>query len=146
MFDRLVFSVAVANPNTIVVNTTGVPLKLRGSETKKAILDVLVEDGRKSEGAFGYGLSYIRLEFCNVALSGCLENDTYEKAKLTEKVKNGGDRTSAETMQVYLEPPQVERLDRPVKQLVEFAKVELNSEEVKEVEMQFGERWSCVLE
>jgi len=203
--DKLIASIAAVNPNTIVVNTTGVPVELpwldnvpalvqawyAGQETGNAILDVLIGDVSPSgklpiswpkkyehtgcygnfgldsfesreveyvEGVFvgyrwfdrmwgadkevrfpfGYGLSYTRFSVSDVCVSGAVVNNPDAKITVSAKVKNVGATIGSETVQVYLEPPVVEGLERPVKGMVGFAKVELGLDEEKEIEVTFG--------
>jgi beta-glucosidase len=203
--DHLIASIAAVNPNTIVVNTTGVPVELpwldnvsaflqawyAGQETGNAILDVLLGDtspsgklpiswpkkyehtgcygnfgldsyesreveyvegvfvgyrwfdrlwGQDKEVAFpfGFGLSYTTFEVSNSKLSGSIDNDTNTRVKITAQVKNTGTSSGSETVQVYLEPPVVKDVDRPVKSLVGFAKVELQPGERKTIEVEFA--------
>lgn len=89
---------------------------------------------------FGYGLSYTGFEVSGAEVAGAISNDANEKVKVFAWVKNVGSRSGAETVQVYLEPPVVEgaSVERPVKGLVGFAKVELQPGEEKSVEVEFG--------
>jgi beta-glucosidase len=203
--DALIASVAAVNPNTIVVNTTGVPVELpwldsvpafmqawyAGQETGNAILDVLIGDlspsgklpvswpkkyehtgcygnfgldsfeSRKVEYVegvfvgyrwfdrlwggdrevcfpFGYGLSYTSFTISDVRVAGTIANDLNEKVTILARVRNVGKTMGSETVQVYLEPPVVEGVERPVKGLVGFAKVELEVDEEKEIEILFA--------
>lgn len=191
--DKLIASVVAANPKTIVVNTTGVPVELpwidevpaflqawySGQETGNAILDVLLGEVSPSgklpiswpkkyehtgcygnfgldsfesrkveyvEGVFvgyrwfdrmwghdmevrfpfGYGLSYTTFSVTDAHISGRIVNAKDAIVTVVAKVKNVGSMTGCETVQVYLEPPVVEGINRPVKGLVGFAKVELH--------------------
>jgi beta-glucosidase len=203
--DTLITEVAAVNPNTIVVNTTGVPVELpwidsvpafvqawyAGQETGNAIMDVLM--GEKSpcgklpmswpkkyehtgcyghfgldsfesrkveyvEGVFvgyrwfdrlwgtetevrfpfGFGLSYTQFAISNARVSGTICNDPDATIQIAATVKNVGQVAGSEVVQVYLEPPAVEGLERPVKTLVDFVKVELLPGEEKEVGVGFS--------
>lgn len=203
--DNLIASVVAANPKTIVVNTTGVPVELpwlddvpaflqawyAGQETGNAILDVLLGemspsgklpiswpkkyehtgcygnfgldsfDSRKVEYVegvfvgyrwfdrqwghdkevrfpFGYGLSYTEFSITDTRISGSIANDKNARATVVANVKNVGSMTGSEILQVYLEPPVEEGIDRPVKGLVGFVKVELQPKEEKTVEVVFA--------
>ncbi|KAF2678445.1 glycoside hydrolase family 3 protein [Lentithecium fluviatile CBS 122367] len=206
--DALIAAVAAANPNTVVVATTGVPVELpwlhavpaflqawyAGQEAGNAMLDVLLgemcpagklpvswprayahtgcvghfgldsfESARVEyvEGVFvgyrwfdrmwggekevrwpfGFGLSYTRFTVSDARLehsSTTISNGTERDVMVTAKVRNVGRVTGAEVVQVYLEPPVVEGLDRPVKGLVGFAKVELGPGEEGVVSVGFG--------
>ncbi|KAF2000125.1 glycoside hydrolase family 3 protein [Amniculicola lignicola CBS 123094] len=104
---------------------------------------------------FGWGLSYTSFEIGKARVEGSIGEGKNKKVRVTAEVKNLGEVVGAETVQVYLKPPVVEGLDRPVKSLVGFAKVELRPGEAKMVEMEFDkegaaywdeqmERWSVV--
>jgi beta-glucosidase len=73
---------------------------------------------------FGHGLSYSEFSYSNFAISKTSfgKQDT---AKLELTLTNTGKMKAAEVVQVYFEDP-VASVARPVRQLVEFAKVELN--------------------
>jgi beta-glucosidase len=203
--NKLIASVAAVNPNTIVVNTTGVPVELpwlddvpafvqawyAGQETGNAILDILIGDvspsgklpvswpkkyehtgcygnfgldsfdSRKVEyvegifvgyrwfdrlwGAdtevrfpFGYGLSYTKFSVSDVRIIGTITNDPDKRVTVSATVTNLGAMMGSETVQVYLEPPVVQGLERPVKGLVGFIKVELEVNQKKVIEVAFA--------
>ncbi|KAF2712662.1 glycoside hydrolase family 3 protein [Pleomassaria siparia CBS 279.74] len=206
--DGLIATVAAANPNTIVVNTTGVPVELpwlddvpalvqawyAGQETGNAILDVLLGENTPPGGKlpmswprkydhtgchghfgldsyasreveyvegvfvgyrwfdalwrserqvlfpFGFGLSYSQFDVGGASIAGSLSSNNHAGPSVSVKarVKNVGARPGSETVQVYLEPPVVQGLGRPVKGLVGFAKVELQTSEEKSIEVRFG--------
>ena len=80
---------------------------------------------------FGFGLSYTRFEY------EALETDREEIAKdgelkVTVRVRNTGDRTGKEVVQLYLRDP-VASVVRPVQQLIDYRKVELAPGEAKDV-------------
>ena len=76
---------------------------------------------------FGFGLSYTTFEI------GKPELETFCKtAKVTVRVKNTGKVKGAEIVQLYV-GCENSAVDRPVKLLKDFARVELNSGEEKEV-------------
>ncbi|KAJ4298099.1 hypothetical protein N0V90_005998 [Kalmusia sp. IMI 367209] len=201
--DTLISSITAVNPNTIVVNTTGVPVELpwldqvpafvqawyAGQETGNAILDVLLGEmspsgklpvswpvkyehtgchgnfgldsfesreveyvegvfvgyrwfdrlwGKEEEVRFpfGYGLSYTKFDIRQANVIGNVE----EGLSVTALVKNVGQVAGAETLQVYIEPPVEDSVSRPVKELVGFAKVDLQPGEEEEVRVQFGKQ------
>jgi beta-glucosidase len=81
---------------------------------------------------FGYGLSYTSFDIGNAAVAA---SDGKYEVKAT--VKNTGDRTGAEVVQVYVRLPGSAnsggRLTQPPKRLVGFAKVELEAGAQREV-------------
>jgi beta-glucosidase len=104
---------------------------------------------------FGFGMSYTAFELLGARLDGGLGETGEGKIEVKVTVKNIGENVGAETVQVYVCAPRVEGLDRPVKALVGFAKVALQSGEEKEVVVEFGRdglaywdeelgRWSVV--
>ncbi|KAH7138978.1 glycoside hydrolase superfamily [Dendryphion nanum] len=202
--DHLISSIAAVNPNTVVVNTTGVPVELTwieevpaflqawyaGQETGNAILDVLLGetnpsgklpvswpkkyehtgcygnfgldsfDSREVEYVedvfvgyrwfdklwgsdkevrfpFGFGLSYTNFEIGNAAIDGSLSSGPDGIVEVKADVKNVGSRAGSETVQVYLAPPTESGLEKPVKGLVGFAKVELSPGETQQVSVTF---------
>jgi beta-glucosidase len=80
---------------------------------------------------FGYGLSYTRFDISNAAVAA---SDGKYAVKAT--VRNTGNRTGAEVVQVYVRLPDsasAGRLAQPPKRLVGFAKVELEAGAQQEV-------------
>lgn len=78
---------------------------------------------------FGYGLSYTTF-----AYDGLEVEELDEELKVTVSVKNTGDRTGTEIVQLYMQDVTAS-LVRPVKELRDFAKVELAPNEEKCVEL-----------
>lgn len=76
---------------------------------------------------FGYGLSYTAYEYSDLKLEQT-ENDV----TVTVAVKNIGDRAGDEIIQCYFRDLAAQRV-RPVKQLVDFAKIHLEAGEQKTV-------------
>ncbi|KAF2648083.1 glycoside hydrolase family 3 protein [Lophiostoma macrostomum CBS 122681] len=95
-------------------------------------------EDKQARFPFGYGLSYTSFEVRDAKLEGSIKNDATTKVTVTAKVSNTGQWAGAETVQVYLESPAVDGLDRPVKELVGFDKVSLQPSEEKEVRVEFG--------
>jgi beta-glucosidase len=79
---------------------------------------------------FGFGLSYTRFEFSDLALIA--EQDL---VKVRCRVTNVGERAGKETVQVYVEPVSPD-VARPVKELKAFAKVDLAPGESTDVEIE----------
>lgn len=80
---------------------------------------------------FGFGLSYTSFEYSDLVLD---KKDFSDQETLTVRlrVRNMGNRTGKETIQVYVRD-KVSRLVRPEKELKAFAKVELHAGEAQEV-------------
>jgi len=80
---------------------------------------------------FGFGLSYTSFEYSDLQLD---KSDLSDQEILTVRlrVRNTGDRTGKETVQLYVRD-KLSRLVRPEKELKAFAKVELHPGEVKEI-------------
>lgn len=79
---------------------------------------------------FGHGLSYTTFEYSNFTLKA----EKGKNVKLSFTVKNTGKKAGAEIAQVYIAPisPSV---DRPVKELKAYAKVELTAGKSKKVSL-----------
>lgn len=77
--------------------------------------------------AFGHGLSYTTFEYtqASASVSG-------GKVRVTVSIKNTGNVKGAEVAQLYVSDTECS-VDRPVKELKEFAKVELEPGEVKTI-------------
>ena len=87
---------------------------------------------------FGYGLSYTTFEYSDLQLSADRIKDT-DTLKVTLKVKNTGDRAGKEIVQLYV-ADKTGSASRPVKELKNFVKVELQPQEEKTVEMELDKR------
>ena len=87
---------------------------------------------------FGYVLSYTSFDISGFKIEGYTSNDPREKVKVTAHVKNTGLVKGSETVQIYLQPPVVKGVERLIKMLVGFAKVELQTREEKVVEVEFA--------
>ena len=87
---------------------------------------------------FGYGLSYTTFEYSDLQPSSDKIKDT-DKLKVTLKVKNTGNRAGKEIVQLYV-ADKTGAASRPVKELKNFVKVELQPQEEKTVEMELDKR------
>ena len=81
--------------------------------------------------AFGYGLSYTDFKYGNLTLSKKSLHDN-ESITVTLDVQNTGKYTGEETVQLYLRDVVAQPL-RPVKELKDFAKVNLAPGETKKI-------------
>ena len=70
---------------------------------------------------FGYGLSYTKFEYGNLKISS---NKFHDKLTLSVDVKNTGNRSGKEVIQLYISAP-AQRLEKPEKELKGFAKTKL---------------------
>lgn len=68
---------------------------------------------------FGYGLSYTKFEYSRMRASKCPDG-----WKITLDVKNVGKRDGSEVIQIYVEPPKIDKF-RPLRELKQFDKVYL---------------------
>jgi beta-glucosidase len=80
---------------------------------------------------FGYGLSYTRFEYGNMKVEPA-EIHPGGEARVTLDVKNTGDRSGVETVQLYIHEKYAP-VSTPVKQLRGFERVALNPGEIKTV-------------
>ncbi len=96
---------------------------------------------------FGYGLSYTTFEYSNLTVSSDSITDQ-DTVKVSVDVKNTGNVAGKEVIQLYV-ADKVSTVIRPVKELKEFAKVELQPGETKTVTFELGKRafayWSVEL-
>ena len=86
---------------------------------------------------FGEGLSYTTFSYENMTLDK-KQMSADEKIKLTVTVKNTGDRAGKETVQLYLRD-KVSSLVRPVQELIDFKKIELDAGESAKVVFEISE-------
>lgn len=86
--------------------------------------------GREVLFPFGHGLSYTTFSFSGLKV-------TEEGGKLSVKlqVKNTGNVKGAEVVQVYVAPKKAAKVNRPVKEMQGFTKVDLAPGEAKELEV-----------
>lgn len=75
---------------------------------------------------FGHGLSYTTFAFSNLSVT-----DKGGELTVSVSVKNTGSVKGAEVVQVYIAPKQKAKVNRPVKELKGFAKVQLGPGETK---------------
>jgi beta-glucosidase len=88
--------------------------------------------------AFGHGLSYSNFALTDIALSAS-EITCNENIIVTAQVKNTGDVTGAEVVQLYLHDKEAS-VERPKKELKGFAKVYLAPGESKQVSISLNRR------
>ena len=88
---------------------------------------------------FGYGLSYSSFEIFSASISGNLSaEDAGAEVLVSVTVKNTSSTDGAETVQVYLSPPDGSRdHDRPPQSLVAFGKVFLKSGDLETLDLHF---------
>ena len=84
---------------------------------------------------FGYGLSYTTFQYSGLKVKKTGDMD-YD---VSVKVKNTGKAAGAEVVQLYVSPPK-SKVERPVKELKGFDKVELKPGETKTVKMSLNAR------
>ncbi|KAI1136251.1 glycoside hydrolase family 3 protein [Hypoxylon sp. FL0543] len=87
---------------------------------------------------FGHGLSYTTFRFSDLSVS-----DHDGELTVSVAVKNTGSLKGAEVAQVYVAPKQKAKVNRPVKELKGFAKVELAPGEVKTVIVKIATRYAA---
>lgn len=87
---------------------------------------------------FGHGLSYTTFQF-----SGLEVSEANGKLAVSVKVKNTGKAKGAEVVQVYVAPKQKAKVNRPIKELQGFAKVELAAGEEKTVEVDIETKYAA---
>lgn len=80
---------------------------------------------RTARYPFGFGLSYTIFSISDVNVSEDVAIDG--EIAISAVLKNIGDRTGKEVVQVYFSPA-YPAIERPVKNLIRFSKVKLNSD------------------
>jgi hypothetical protein len=88
---------------------------------------------------FGHGLSYTTFEYSNIKVTPDKSNNPDETVTVTFDITNTGDVKGKEIAQIYVQQhdPSVVR---PIKELKEFAKVELEPGETKSVSVTLNKR------
>lgn len=89
---------------------------------------------------FGYGLSYTKFSYEGISVEDRMESDGL--VKVSVKVRNAGLVAGKETVQVYVADP-VCSVERPVKELRAFEKVDLAPGETRTVELCLDKRAFC---
>ena len=87
---------------------------------------------------FGHGLSYTTFAFSNLSVE---EQDGKVTVKVS--VKNTGSRKGAEVVQVYVAPKQKAKINRPVKEMRGFDKVELEAGEERVVTVEVETKYAA---
>ena len=90
--------------------------------------------GIKPLFAFGHGLSYTSFEVTDAAIKSGAESTTDGTIEVSATIKNTGDRTGKEVLQVYIGKKD-SRVERAVKELKGFQKIELAAGEQKSVSL-----------
>jgi beta-glucosidase len=80
---------------------------------------------------FGYGLSYTTFQYAHMKLSNPNMAPS-DRLAVTADITNTGVRAGAEVVELYMKPDQP-RVDRPIRELKGFARVELQPGETKPV-------------
>ncbi|KAK7419806.1 beta-glucosidase [Neonectria magnoliae] len=87
---------------------------------------------------FGHGLSYTTFAFSDLSVAS-----KGGKLSASLKIKNTGSLKGAEVAQLYVEPKQSAKVNRPIKELKGFAKVELDAGETKTVTIEELEKYAA---
>ncbi|KAI1098756.1 glycoside hydrolase family 3 protein [Jackrogersella minutella] len=87
---------------------------------------------------FGHGLSYTSFAFSELSVA-----DKDGELTVTVVVKNTGSVKGAEVAQVYVAPKQKAKVNRPVKELKGFAKVELAPDESKTITVKVATKYAA---
>lgn len=88
---------------------------------------------------FGYGLSYTTFEYSNLSIKPDLVSDGKIDIEVSFDLKNTGRRQGAETAQLYIRDIE-SSLERPVKELKGFKRVELEPGQAKRVTFRLNRR------
>ncbi|KAI5920974.1 beta-glucosidase [Camillea tinctor] len=91
---------------------------------------------------FGHGLSYTTFAFADLKLT-LTGADAQGTLKVEVAVKNTGPIKGAEVAQVYVAPKQKAKVNRPVKELKGFTKVELKPGEAKTVSVEVPTKYTA---
>jgi beta-glucosidase len=103
----------------------------------------LQHQGERAAYPFGFGLSYSRFEASGLAIERQQDTEQSEAVRLAVSVRNAGTRAAAEVVQVYLEPPGLQ-MERPVRTLVAFQRLELEPGEQRRINLEIPlRRLSC---
>ena len=87
---------------------------------------------------FGHGLSYTSFSFSDLVVAS-----REGKISASLKITNTGSLKGAEVAQLYIQPKQAAKINRPIKELRGFAKVELEAGESKTVTIEEQEKYAA---
>ncbi|CAM1501172.1 Fc.00g103340.m01.CDS01 [Cosmosporella sp. VM-42] len=87
---------------------------------------------------FGHGLSYTTFSFTDLSVSS-----KDGKLSISLTVQNTGSVKGAEVAQLYIQPKQAAKVNRPIKELKGFAKIELEPGESKSVTIEEQEKYAA---
>ena len=85
---------------------------------------------------FGFGLSYTTFEYREISVE---QNRVYQLGdtlNIRMKLSNTGEKQGCEIVQCYLKPLYSNE-SRPVQELIQFQRINLNPKEVKELDLRF---------
>jgi len=120
-------------PMTVVKDASQIPMyhsRLPFYPEMDTWAQYIDNDMNKPLYPFGYGLSYTQFEYGDLKLDNTVRTD--EALTVSFTVKNAGPYPGDEIVQIYIRDS-VSSIVRPVKQLVAFARVALDVNEIKEV-------------
>lgn len=87
---------------------------------------------------FGHGLSYTTFQYSNIEVTPCILLDS-EVVNVSFDLKNTGEREGAEVAQLYLRDVE-SSVERPVKELKGFQRVNLKPGEIKKINFKLDKR------
>jgi beta-glucosidase len=121
-------------PITYPINEAQLPLVYNHLPTGRG------DDYRNQSGEplfpFGFGLSYTNFEFTAIPDEGEQSYQLGDTVKIKMKLTNSGTRQGAEVVQCYLKSLYTNE-SRPVQELVQFQRINLNPKEEKGLELRF---------
>src|SRR3989338_2655834 len=88
---------------------------------------------------FGYGLSYTTFEYSNLSITPGVMTDSKIDLEVSFDLKNTGQREGAEVAQLYIKDAE-SSVERPVKELKGFKRVDLKPGETKKVTFKLDKR------
>lgn len=91
--------------------------------------------------AFGHGLSYATFEWSTIRVLAAPESSDVSAPVVVEvDVTNTSDRAGVDVVQLYIEPPASTPLQRPVRELKAFAKVQIGAGETATARLELDRR------
>lgn len=98
---------------------------------------------REPAFAFGHGLSYTKFAYLSAETEVISDDRNSPLIQVRVKIKNIGEYTGAEVVQLYVSAPQSQGIERPIRELKAFRRCELSPGETVDIYFDIGFEKLC---